>query len=187
MLPAARVHSTLHASHRGFLAQLQACSISRIFMAAPLQTNHCRCLVGGGKHSAPWCRRQRRARTLSPFLPRTVEQPQACSTSRSFMAAPLQTLQAPGRGGKHAQGVHHVEVAVQAIAAEHRCRFDSAHHACGLTCARAVRSSSLRSGRPRACRLQPTNRHAHVTAEPRRWPRLDALSAITDAESHWCM
>ena len=34
--------------------------------------------------------------------PRTVEQPQACSISRSFMAAPLQnTLQVPSSGGKH--------------------------------------------------------------------------------------
>ena len=39
---------------------------------------------------------------LSPPPPRTVEQLQACSTSRSFMASLLQTtLQAAGRGGKH--------------------------------------------------------------------------------------
>ena len=36
----------------------------------------------GSKHSAPECRRQRQARTLSPPPLQTVEQPQACSISR---------------------------------------------------------------------------------------------------------
>ena len=52
-------------------------------------------------------RRQRRARTLSLPPPRTVEQPQACSISRSFMTALLQRpshdiLQVPGRSGRQA-------------------------------------------------------------------------------------
>ena len=54
----------------------------------------------GGRHSSPECRRQRRARTpfLSPPPPRTVQQTQACSTSRSSMAAPVQTtITQPGR------------------------------------------------------------------------------------------
>ena len=55
---------------------------------------HCRCVVHGGKHSPPSSARGGRdehAPCLSPPPPppRTVEQPQACSISRSFMAAPL--------------------------------------------------------------------------------------------------
>ena len=43
------------------------------------------------KHSPPECQRQRRApRTLSLPPPHTVQQPQACSISRSLMAASLQ-------------------------------------------------------------------------------------------------
>ena len=39
---------------------------------------------------------------LQTFELRTVEHPQACSISRSFIAAPLQsTVQVRGRGGKH--------------------------------------------------------------------------------------
>ena len=74
----------------------QACPISwRTFMAAaPLQRQAtCRLLDRrSGKHSPLACQRQRRARTLRPPPPRTVEQPQACSISRRtfMMAAPLQ-------------------------------------------------------------------------------------------------
>ena len=56
----------------------------------------------GGKHFLFKCLRQRRARTLSPSPPRTVDKPQGRSISSSLMAAPLQTkLQVAGRGGKH--------------------------------------------------------------------------------------
>ena len=44
----------------------------------------------GSKQSAPECQRQTRARTLSPPPPCTVQHPQACSISESFIAAPLQ-------------------------------------------------------------------------------------------------
>ena len=57
-------------------------------------------------------RRPRQARTLSPPPPRTEEQPQVCSMSRSFMTAlPWSKLQVPGwsarRRDEHAPGVHH--------------------------------------------------------------------------------
>ena len=41
----------------------------------------------GSEHSPPECQGHRRARILTPPPSRTVQQPQACSTSRSFMAA----------------------------------------------------------------------------------------------------
>ena len=52
--------------------------------------NTCRCLVvtAGTLYSLKR-QRQRRARTVTPRPPRTVEQPHACSISRSFIAAPL--------------------------------------------------------------------------------------------------
>ena len=46
----------------------------------------------GSKHSHAECKRQRRARTLRPPPPCTVQHPQACSISESVMAAPLQTI-----------------------------------------------------------------------------------------------
>ena len=54
-------------------------------------------MVGAASNLHPSARRQRRARTLSPPPPRTVEQPsQACSITRSFIAAPLQTTISAG-------------------------------------------------------------------------------------------
>ena len=62
-------------------------------------------MVGGDKHSPPKYQREKRARTLSPPPPRTVEQPQACTISRIFMAAPLQRQTQSYKcmigGGKH--------------------------------------------------------------------------------------
>ena len=66
--------------------QPQACSISRSFMAASVaKANHLQVHVHGphGRHSP-------QAETSTPLRPpasRTVEQPQACSVSRIFMAA----------------------------------------------------------------------------------------------------
>ena len=61
-------------------------------MAAPVQRQgtHLQVPGPGGKHSLPECQQRRRAHTLSLPPPGIVEQPQACSISRSFMAAPLQ-------------------------------------------------------------------------------------------------
>ena len=85
--------------------QPQACSTSRSLMAAPVQTTLQVQVRGrGGKHSPSECRRQTRARTLTTPLPRTVEQPQACSTSRRLMAALVWStwqVQVRGPGGKH--------------------------------------------------------------------------------------
>ena len=53
-------------------------------------------LVCGSKHSHAECKRQRRARTLRPPPPCTVQHPQACSISESVMAAPLQTTISAG-------------------------------------------------------------------------------------------
>ena len=50
----------------------------------------------GSKHSHAECKRQRRARTLRPPPPCTVQHPQACSISESVMAAPLQTTISAG-------------------------------------------------------------------------------------------
>ena len=50
----------------------------------------------GSKHSHAECKRQRRARTLRPPPLCTVQHPQACSISESFMAAPLQTTISAG-------------------------------------------------------------------------------------------
>ena len=58
----------------------------------------------GGQHSTNECRRQRRARTVHAPSPRAVDQPQACSSNRSSMAAPVQTKRqdlVADRGGKH--------------------------------------------------------------------------------------
>ena len=69
--------------------QPQACSISRSLMAAPLQKQPpARALDLCSKHSPPECQSQTRPRTLRLPPPHTVEQPQACSISRSLMAAP---------------------------------------------------------------------------------------------------
>ena len=71
--------------------QPQPCSISRSLVAAPPNNGkHFLHQVAGrsGKHSPLKCQRHRRARTLSLPSPRTVEQPQPCSISRSFVAAP---------------------------------------------------------------------------------------------------
>ena len=102
------------ASHRGAAASLLP--ISRSLMAAPFaKATTCRCLIitaastlhhpsaGGTDEHAP----------LSPPPPPTVEQPQACSTSRSFMAASVakantcrclitaaSTLHHPSAGGR---------------------------------------------------------------------------------------
>ena len=57
----------------------------------------CLVLGRGGKHSAPECQRQRRARTLSRPSPCTVEQPQACSISRSSIAALVAKATPPPR------------------------------------------------------------------------------------------
>ena len=73
----------------------QACSISRSFMAAPLQDT-VQVRGRGSKHSHAECKRQRRARTLRPPPPCTVQHPQACSISESVMAAPLQTTISAG-------------------------------------------------------------------------------------------
>ena len=42
------------------------------------------------------CRRQRKSRTLRPPPPHPMEQPQACSTSRMFVAAPLHRQERAG-------------------------------------------------------------------------------------------
>ena len=94
------------------MEQSQAGSISRsiIMAAASIASGTlttCRCLVPGGKHAPLECQRQRRARTLSPPLSRTVEQSQAGSISRSFMAAASVALGRPTcrcllPGGNHA-------------------------------------------------------------------------------------
>ena len=86
-----QVQRTLSPSAPSIVEQLQACSISRSFMAALLQ----RQAPAGAwskrqaRRSPPECRRQRRACTLSPPASCTVKQPQACSTRRSFVAATL--------------------------------------------------------------------------------------------------
>ena len=77
----------------------------------PAKANTCRCLVVAAastlQPSARAPEAERRARTLSPPPPRTMEQPQACSISREHhggSVAPRQTpvLQVLGRrGGKH--------------------------------------------------------------------------------------
>ena len=73
--------------------QPKACSSSPSFMAAVVAKAHnLQVQLSGprGKHSPPECQQQRQARILrSPPPPRTVEQPQACSISRSLMAAPV--------------------------------------------------------------------------------------------------
>ena len=82
------------------------CSISRSSMAAPLQRqnhNHAGAWSWRPAHSTCVFTRQRRARTLRPPQSRTMEQPQACSISRSFMAASLQwqtNMPVPDRASK---------------------------------------------------------------------------------------
>ena len=49
----------------------------------------CRCLASAGKHSPSECHPQRQARTLRQPLPRTVEQPHACSISQNFVACSI--------------------------------------------------------------------------------------------------
>ena len=73
--------------HRTDLSFTTPCASSwGISTAGPSSNDHCLY----NKHSPPECQRQRRASTLSPPPPRTVEQLQACSISRkSLMAAPL--------------------------------------------------------------------------------------------------
>ena len=86
--------------------QPQACSISRSFMAASVaKANHlhlCRCMV----LTASTLHKQRRARTLRRPSLCTVEQPQACSISWSFMAASVAKanhlqVQVHGPHGRH--------------------------------------------------------------------------------------
>ena len=67
----------------------------------------CKCVVLTASTLPPQCQRQRRARTVWFHPPRTVEQPQACTISRSCMAASLQRqttcrmVQVRGPGAKH--------------------------------------------------------------------------------------
>ena len=64
----------------------------------------CRCMfVAVSTLQSPECQRQRRARTLSPPPPRTVEQPQACLICRSFiMAISVAKANQPAGAGKGA-------------------------------------------------------------------------------------
>ena len=77
------------------MEQPQACSISRsiIMAAASIASGTlttCRCLVPGGKHAPLECQRQRRVRTLSPPLSRTVEQSHGfCLPSPLFTGHPF--------------------------------------------------------------------------------------------------
>ena len=54
----------------------------------------------GSKYSHAECIRQRRASTLRPPPPCTVQHPQACSISESVMAAPLQTTTGAGASSR---------------------------------------------------------------------------------------
>ena len=86
--------------------QPQACSISWSFIMAAPSTQH-KIIVGAWSRRQALPTRVSEAETSthldSTSSPRTVQQPQACSNSRSLMAAPStqNTLQVPGRGGKH--------------------------------------------------------------------------------------
>ena len=72
-------------SSRGSRLIHDACSVA--------QAGHMQVRGPGGKHSPIECKQQqtwqRRAHTCSPPPPRTVDKPQACSISRSVIAAPL--------------------------------------------------------------------------------------------------
>ena len=75
------------ASHRGAAASL----LDQLVLHGDSVANGKYLQVSGRgkKHFPLKCQRQRRARTVPPPTPRTVEQPHACSISRSFIAAPL--------------------------------------------------------------------------------------------------
>ena len=102
MLDQSKLHGSSNAQYINKLQVVQRGDkySSKRVPAAVISTHHksacaslCRAAAGvldqsklhGDKHSSTECRRQRQPRTLSPPLPRTVEQPQECSTSRSFM------------------------------------------------------------------------------------------------------
>ena len=90
------------ASHRGAAAsllhqsdELDGGSIAQanLLTGARCKDEHPRrCLNNGSKHSPPETVLEAKTSThlLSASLPRTMEQPQACSISRSCLAAPLQ-------------------------------------------------------------------------------------------------
>ena len=88
----------------------------------------CRCVwvVAAASTLHPSAARRERARTLSTPPPRTVEQPQACSISRSFMSAPSQTTFSAGvhnRRGKHSPPECRRQVAsthLESASASHR-------------------------------------------------------------------
>ena len=79
--------STLSQPPPRTVEQPQACSISRSLMAAFRLQSQSPASQVPQPQEAHQCQRQRRARFWSPPPPRTVEQPQACSISRSLMAA----------------------------------------------------------------------------------------------------
>ena len=79
---------TLSQSAPRTVEQPQACT-TKLHGGSVTKPNHqsCECVIADGKHSPLKCQRQRRARTLSPPLPRTVEQPQACTRVRPIGAS----------------------------------------------------------------------------------------------------
>ena len=72
------------ASHRRAAASLL--DQSELHGGSVAEHTHCTCMC----LVAAACTVSTRARTFSPPPPRTVEQPHACSTRQSFIAAPLQ-------------------------------------------------------------------------------------------------
>ena len=84
--------SALHGGHGGPAASLLTRSVGASLAASVANANHIHVHVQvqvhglGCKHSQTVeCQRQRRARTLSRPPPCAVDQPQACSISRSFI------------------------------------------------------------------------------------------------------
>ena len=99
-----QLESTFASHHRGAAASFL--DQSELHGGSITKANACRCIVAAASGTLhPSARVRRRPRTLHSATPRTLTQLQACSTSRSSMAAPLQRqthdLQLRGRGGKH--------------------------------------------------------------------------------------